>query len=283
MSNILYYPVDENQTQWEGYTMNNMTNIYSNIEYNIELNKNEDNENMIILKDNLLKILQGDNNEIIKEEYDITIDYQNEIVEQNDTEINEENNDDEINLIDESINETEKGKNLLLEFKKFLKKFKNEYHTIQEEFIEIDNKLNNEFKKTTEQIKNLDHMIEFTNKIDEKYKNDILMKEIIKNMNHLTKKIEINNSLKEAKMKYIKKRIEIHKYLDIIKSLNNLNVCNICPLCLTNKIEVYIQPCGHCSCLSCKNRLLQYEGNIDNANCFICRKKINNFNTIFLS
>ena len=64
MSNILYYPVDENQTQWEGYTMNNMTNIYSNIEYNIELNKNEDNENMIILKDNLLKILQGDNNEI---------------------------------------------------------------------------------------------------------------------------------------------------------------------------------------------------------------------------
>ena len=41
-------------------------------------------------------------------------------------------------------------------------------------------------------------------------------------------------------------------YFDIIKSLNNLNTSAICPLCLTNRVEVYINPCGHCNCIIAK-------------------------------
>ena len=71
MSNILYYPVDQSgitTENWANYTdMNNMTNIYSNVEYNIEQTK-QDNDNLITLKNNLLKLLNEDNDELIKEE-----------------------------------------------------------------------------------------------------------------------------------------------------------------------------------------------------------------------
>ena len=96
-------------------------------------------------------------------------------------------------------------------------------------------------------------------------------------------KIEKNSKFEEAKKSYAEKRKELNKYFDIIKSLNNLNVSNTCPLCLTNKIEMYIEPCGHCCCRNCKDRLLKYEGSCRDANCFICRKRINNFNSIYLS
>ena len=126
-------------------------------------------------------------------------------------------------------------------------------------------------------------MINFTSKLDKNYKEDKIMEEIIERINLLATIIENNNDLENAKKVYIKKRIEINKYLDMIKSLNNLNISNICPLCLTNKIEVYIHPCGHCSCTACKDRLLQYEGSCNDAKCFICRKNIEKFNSIFLT
>ena len=164
-----------------------------------------------------------------------------------------------------------------------LSKFKKEYHKIQDEFIEIDNTMQSEIKSIKNNVKYLETMIDFTNKLDDNLKNDDICKEIIEKINEFTSRIEKNSKFKEAKENYSKKRVELNKYFDIIKSLNNLNVSNTCPLCLTNKIEMYIEPCGHCCCKTCKERLLKYEGSCRDANCFICRKRINNFNSIYLS
>ena len=291
MSNILYYPVDQSgitTENWANYTdMNNMTNIYSNVEYNIEQTK-QDNDNLITLKNNLLKLLNEDNDELIKEEIE------KELKEKFLNDIESKTNNDVIDNVtdvkivdnlndDNNVVKIKQNKDVLKEFNNAYEDLKKSFHKIQNEFIEIDNTLITECKKTTEQIKNLENMINFTSKLDKNYKEDKIMEEIIERINLLATKIENNNDLENAKKEYIKKRIEINKYLDMIKSLNNLNISNICPLCLTNKIEVYINPCGHCSCTACKDRLLQYEGSCNNAKCFICRKNIEKFNTIFLS
>jgi len=291
MSNILYYPVDQSgitTENWANYTdMNNMTNIYSNVEYNIEQTK-QDNDNLITLKNNLLKLLNEDNDELIKEEIE------KELKEKFLNDIESKTNNDVIDNVtdvkivdnlndDNNVVKIKQNKDVLKEFNNAYEDLKKSFHKIQNEFIEIDNTLITECKKTTEQIKNLENMINFTSKLDKNYKEDKIMEEIIERINILATKIENNNDLENAKKEYIKKRIEINKYLDMIKSLNNLNISNICPLCLTNKIEVYINPCGHCSCTACKDRLLQYEGSCNDAKCFICRKNIEKFNTIFLS
>jgi len=291
MSNILYYPVDQSgitTENWANYTdMNNMTNIYSNVEYNIEQTK-QDNDNLITLKNNLLKLLNEDNDELIKEEIE------KELKEKFLNDIESKTNNDVIDNVtdvkivdnlndDNNVVKIKQNKDVLKEFNNAYEDLKKSFHKIQNEFIEIDNTLITECKKTTEQIKNLENMINFTSKLDKNYKEDKIMEEIIERINLLATKIENNNDLENAKKEYIKKRIEINKYLDMIKSLNNLNISNICPLCLTNKIEVYINPCGHCSCTACKDRLLQYEGSCNDAKCFICRKNIEKFNTIFLS
>jgi len=185
---------------------------------------------------------------------------------------------------DNEIEELEKKDNSLLdEFNGVLKKFKDGYQKLQDEFIEIDNTMQKEIKTVKENIKNLETMIEFINKLDDSLKEDNICKEILSKINELINKIENNSKFKEAKKIYSEKRFELNKYFDIIKSLNNLNVSNTCPLCLTNKIELFIEPCGHCCCKTCKDRLLQYEGSCRDANCFICRKRINSFNNIYLS
>lgn len=185
---------------------------------------------------------------------------------------------------DNLIDEFEKKDNPILnEFNDVLKKFKDGYQKLQDEFIEIDTTMQKEIKTVKENIKNLETMIEFINKLDESLKQDEICKEILNKINELTNKIEKNSTFEQAKKIYSEKRFELNKYFDIIKSLNNLNVSNTCPLCLTNKIELYIEPCGHCCCKTCKDRLLQYEGSCRDANCFICRKRINNFNKIYLS
>ena len=219
-------------------------NSIDNFYYIVEnnINKNKDNEKIINLKDRLLKEL---------------------------------NESDDISL-------EEKSNPLLDEMNEVLTKFKKEYHKIQDDFIDIDNTMQSEIKNIKNNVKHLETMIDFTDKLDDNLKNDEICKEIIGKVNEFSDKIEKNSNFKQAKENYSKKRFELNKYFDIIKSLNNLNVSNTCPLCLTNKIELYINPCGHCCCRSCKERLLQYDGGID-SNCFICRKRINSFNGIYLS
>ena len=63
---------------------------------------------------------------------------------------------------------------------------------------------------------------------------------------------------------------------------NNLNYSNTCSLCLTNKVQEFINPCGHCLCSDCKTRYIQYEVEQNNINCPICRGYIKDFKPLYL-
>ena len=62
-------------------------------------------------------------------------------------------------------------------------------------------------------------------------------------------------------------------------NINSLNVSNTCPLCLTNSVNIYLNPCGHTCCDDCYGRLLV---NNDNK-CFLCRSNIMNKNSLYFS
>ena len=103
--------------------------------------------------------------------------------------------------------------------------------------------------------------------IEEDYKINNSIKDIINKLNDYSKQILENNKLKNTKDKYITKRKELNSYLYFIQKLNKWNICSICPICITNKIDSYCNPCGH---TSCKGRL-ERSSEANHNKCAICR------------
>ena len=259
------------------YTYNLQT-IYSNIE---QLVNNKNAEKLVVLKEELYKELTSDNEELFNEVV-------NEI-NNKDKEVIVEDIDNKDVVIDEDIVEGVKKDvgistskpNKVQEFRNVLQNFKDEFIELQDKFLVIDKKIKKETDKTDKDIKNLEVMINFVNNLDESYAETEEVKNINENIINLSDKIKENNSLKDAKKDYIKIRVEINDCFSIIKSINNLNTTNTCSLCMTNKVEEFIDPCGHCYCTTCKNRLIQYEGGVD-MNCPICRGYIREFKPLYL-
>lgn len=253
----LYYPL-ENFTD---FNMNNVTlDPYTNIVLSTEdsiKNLNKLSEDILIVKKEIYTELHSDVNEILSE-------ISNEIT--------DEKNKDNV----------EENHTLLKRFNDLLHEFKEEFKDIQNKFVDTDKILKNEINKSDIDIKNLETMINFVNNIDKSYSEEEEVKKINENIILLSNKIKNNNKIKEAKQSYCESRVEINKYLDIIKSFNNMNCSSTCSLCLTNKVEEFINPCGHCFCTECKDRLINYERTITSACCPICRGNVLDFKKLYL-
>ena len=99
---------------------------------------------------------------------------------------------------------------------------------------------------------------------------DQLQEAIIENIKQYSNNIGGGNDhIKLMKENYIESRKNINKYLDIIKKLNHMNVSNSCPVCLTNPVNIYLNPCGHTLCDGCYNRVSDNE-----KKCFLCRTRV---------
>lgn len=291
--NQLYYPLEPNHiintintTDITDYSTN-LQNIYSNIEYNIK--KNTKSEKLVILKDELYKELTNDNEDLFHEVIEEILNEKKSdlsdisIVEDDDDDDGVNNEDNEIledNKSDKSSN-TDKS-DYVQEFRNSLLYFKKEFIGLQEKFLVIDKNIKKETEKTNTDIKILENMINFVNNLDEKYSETPEIKTINENIIILSDKIKTNNGLKEAKRDYVRIRVELNDCFSIIKSINNLNYSNTCSLCLTNKVDEFIDPCGHSFCNSCKDRLIEYEGSITDANCPTCRGFIRDFKPLYL-
>ena len=295
----LYYPLEPNQfnsTEISDYTTN-LQNIYYNIENVIK--KNTKVEKLVVLKDELYKELTSDNeelfHEVIKElleekklEYldaeESTEDINNNNNNDDDEEVEVEDDVEEVDeeMIKEVVKEECINKNIVQDFRFSLNNFKNEFLRLQEKFLDIDKKLKKETEKTDKDINILEKMINFVNNFDDSYNDLEEIKNINDNINSLSDKIKTNNELKHAKRDYVKIRVRLNDCFTIIKSLNNLNISNTCSLCLTNKVQEFIDPCGHCFCTSCKERLIHFEGGINDASCPSCRGFIRDFKPLYL-
>ena len=183
-----------------------------NIDSKISFNDN--NKPIFDLKEELSKYLYNNDDELFNEEEEIEVE-----------DSKEKKTDDD---------------NFLNEFNVILNKFKHSYLKIQDEFLKSEEKFKNELKQTREDVNSLEKMIDFINKLDPKFKDDEIYKQIIQKIQELTTKIEKKNNITDYKKEYIRCRRIVKDHFDIIKSLNNLNTSLLCPLCLSNRVEVYI-------------------------------------------
>mgnify|MGYP001158823286 CR=1 FL=1 len=157
-------------------------------------------------------------------------------------------------------------------------KFKNDYKNEQEKYLLSEKNLNEAIKKIQSDLKKLDLIVKFMNEIGENNCKDQLNETIISNLKEFSKNIEDNEDIITTKKEYIINKTNINKYLEFIKKINHMNISNICPLCLTNCVSVYLNPCGHTCCDDCYNRICE-----NNNKCFLCRNRILNKNPLYFS
>jgi hypothetical protein len=159
-----------------------------------------------------------------------------------------------------------------------LRDFMNQFKEKTKDVIDNEKLLKSEVDKCKDDINILNGMISKTKNLMEKYD---LNKNAIELMSEMGESIREKNNIKKAKEKYIKSRNDLGIYLETIKSINSLNLGNTCSLCLSNNVDVYFQNCGHTSCQDCADRIVEYDGGIENARCSFCRKDIFKINKLY--
>ena len=247
-----YYcaPANFSNNPWDEETINT-TDVMNQIDSGIMIDEstkliNVDNtyNDLLILKHDLLKYLKND-----------------KIYFDEELEINIEKEETKTNILVDALSE-------------FFKEFKIK----QDKLVKDEKELIEEINKTKDDINIIKAMMEKTKKMMEKYD---LNKDIIDTMGELGKSIREKSNINTIKEKYIKSRKDILLYLDIIKSINCLNLGNTCSLCFINNVDVYFQNCGHTACQECADRLVEYDGGIENARCSFCRKDIFKINKLY--
>jgi len=158
-------------------------------------------------------------------------------------------------------------------FDEFIKDYKKK----QEHYLECKNKFQDEISRSKNNIKKLDLIIQFIRELD-KDCNDQETEELLNNLKILSNKIENDKNIITARTEYIKSRKDIENNLNLIKKINSMNMSNTCPLCLTNQVNVYLNPCGHTCCEECYGRLSNTENK-----CFLCRSNIMSKNPLYFS
>ena len=205
---------------------------------------NNDSNNIIKIKENLLNIIQK----------------KKEIIEINNNEYHNEDIDRIMNDIKELFSE-------------------NNFYKLQDELNELEKKLNNEISKSKDNINKIDIFIKFINDINYSNIENNDLEEIKKKSEDICKKIDNNKELNEIREKYISKRKELNSYIYFIQKINNYNISNICPICITKPVDRYLHPCGHTFCENCLMRSNNINRNLNN--CMICRKTYNSINQLF--
>jgi hypothetical protein len=152
------------------------------------------------------------------------------------------------------------------------------FNILKDEYFDINSKLKNEINRVRDDVNELNKMIEFTKNINVKYKRSDLVESINKNILELSHKIKSDNNIKDIKKEYFLNKIEINKYLNLVRKINKMNLSAICPVCLTNKITKYLNPCGHTCCDECVEKFC-----FNSNNCFICRKNITSSGDIYIN
>lgn len=146
--------------------------------------------------------------------------------------------------------------------------------TLQVELDEYHKKYQIELINTKENVDKIDCSIQFIKTCNKEYDSNEKVKAIIDSLNEYIKTINENDNLKKAKEEYINKIKQMNKHLCLLHAINGFNISATCPICITDKIDSYFNPCGHTTCNSC----FEKNNNISNRNnfnkCPICRENV---------
>lgn len=188
----------------------------------------------------------------------------------------------EVTKVDESILDSVENKNELIELKKNIEKGKS---VLVEELqkhkeLAIKNIEINEFETITKSLcAECEYKIAllkayFQNHTD--VSNEL--QDYIDGMYYSLQQIlDLINTTVESKAKDIKddivKNTAIIKYMaETFHTIKESQFGHICPICLTNEVNIFCNPCGHSFCNKCLSNS-QY--------CYMCRLKINKVHPLF--
>jgi len=189
--------------------------------------------------------------------------------------ISDEEMNEEVNDFDEKYKNLHEGIHL---FMKDMTKCREKLLSLEKDLKEKEN----ENKKDITLVQTfLDFVVNLKESTDEEVVSDTFKGEIVK----VCDNIKENNSFKEVKNEYDKTKKNYLKYLKTLSLINNLNVGNLCSICIQNNVTTYYNPCGHTTCETCKERLMEYSGetNISGCRCPICRVNIRESKKIYFN
>ena len=152
-------------------------------------------------------------------------------------------------------------------------KFRESYKKV----MECEHKLKESAKETRGSLETVKKFSTFLNTIGDDEHEELQMMMVV-----LSEKIQNKDTTKEIKEKYQKELYILQHYLhNFVKPLNSTNVGNTCSLCLQKPVDTFMNPCGHTGCSECIDRLKELNGEMYQANCFMCRKAVNSFHKLY--
>jgi len=147
---------------------------------------------------------------------------------------------DELNYENEEIDD----------FSKKVDDYNDDFKVVQQEVETCEENLKKEIKIMNENLKKLDHFIQFVDKldttIDEEDKEGLLSQ-----INKISKKLSKPDNFIKAKKDYVESRKKLLKYIHLFKKINKWNIANMCGICLEKPVDHFIDPCGHTFCEGC--------------------------------
>jgi hypothetical protein len=119
------------------------------------------------------------------------------------------------------------------------------------------------------------HLEYYFAKIDPTYSIKNNLETIINNIDTI---VEIANQHVKNHNVSFKERVEknnaqLAELSEIFGIIKHTNIGHVCPICLTNEINIFCNPCGHSFCKKC----------MTNTYCYICRTKVNKLHPMFFS
>jgi hypothetical protein len=160
-----------------------------------------------------------------------------------------------------------------------IESFAEEFKILQEELDVLHNEYVIENGETKMNVGKINSSIKYMLNMEQNYEIDENLADIFEKMNDYSKKIQENDKLIETKSKYVEKRKELNSYLYFIRKINKWNTSAICPICITDSIDSYCNPCGHTACRKCLDR--HGESGTGTVKCPICRDNIMEIRKLF--
>ena len=166
-----------------------------------------------------------------------------------------------------------------------VKSFVKDMSECRSKLTDLENKIVEKEKENKKDVDLVQTFLNFVVNVKESTEEEIVTESFKEEIVTVCEKIKEKNSFKEVKDEYEKTKTYYTKYLKTLLLVNNLNVGNLCSVCIQNNVTSYYNPCGHTTCEDCKKRLIEYSGENDimGCRCPICRVNIRDSKKIYFN
>ena len=178
-----------------------------------------------------------------------------------------ENITNDIQLEDEEEKYLEGTSNLLI---KFMERFQQQ----QKRMNMAEIKMKRALEENKKDIDVLTTFVSFLQTVDNKCSQNT--GKITTDIKEIAEDIQKNSQIKEVKETYILEKKKFHKYLNIIKLVNQMNVGSTCSICLGENVNSYFNPCGHTACSNCIKQERDFS-------CPLCRSHVHSVHKLYFT